>query len=87
MLDLYFTGLYDPKLTYSLGDVCILDGKTCVFNGTRFLDIGETSNSSYDPPKKIVYGVCKHCGAPLNDEKCEYCGVRNKSFAEERGLG
>lgn len=77
--ELKFLGTYDATLAYRVGDVCIIDGETCVFDGIGWQALGEVSNlSAPETPKKIVYGTCKHCGAPLKDEKCEYCGVINR---------
>ena len=72
-----FKGTYDPNKEYQTGDVVILDEDTCVFDGYSFqtIDKIEVLNSSYESPKKIIYGTCKHCGAPLRDKTCEYCGV------------
>lgn len=75
---LEYRGNYNPKENYHAGDICMIDGETNVFTGNAWEVLG--GSPSYTPytPKKIVYGTCKHCGAPLKDEVCEYCGVRNK---------
>ena len=76
-----FFGAYDSSTTYQTGDVCVLDGDTVIFDGKSWQTIGtvsDLSNRHDEEPKRIVYGNCKCCGAPLKSQRCEYCGVVNK---------
>jgi len=35
--------------------------------------------------EKIVAKTCKNCGAPLREDKCEYCGTEYENAKEKRG--
>lgn len=80
-MNVNFIGAYNPSIKYRIGDVCVLDDDMVVFDGESWQTIGavsDLSNRHNEKPKRIIYGNCKCCGAPLKSQRCEYCGVMNK---------
>lgn len=75
---LTFEGTYDKNKKYSVGDVVIKDGVTCVLSGSGFIDL-ETVEDAVDPTIKQDLSPlrCKCCGGTLirygRGVKCEYC--------------
>lgn len=64
-------GSYD-KLpdTGEIGDMIVIGDDLYIFTGDQYELIGKRELE----PQKIVPRVCKSCGAPLKNGKCEYCG-------------
>jgi len=64
------SGEHLPKTAES-GDIFTKDGIEYVMSDS-WIAIGDISNTE---PKKIIGKICSQCGAPLNGNKCEYCGT------------
>lgn len=67
----------------SIGDLCCECGRTLIFTGNTWEEIGTACDGQlHSAHKKIRYekNVCEHCGAPLQtllgeEVKCDYCGA------------
>ena len=78
---LTFEGTYDKNKKYSVGDVVIKDGVTCVFSGSGFIDLETVEDAVNTTDAAIKQDLsplrCKCCGGTLikygRGIKCEYC--------------
>lgn len=79
--DITYMGSEKPN-NPKLGNIAI-DNKTglcSIYSDNSWIDIATTiCNTSYFEPKveyrELKPSICSCCGAPLRNNKCEYCGT------------
>ena len=74
-----FMGVYDAKIDYGYGDVCLRDDICWIFDGKVWHELGETESIREPQYVEVIPTNCRNCGAPVHSSGyCPYCGTLNK---------
>ena len=69
-----FTSL--PKKA-NIGDLCKMSGAYYFYSDNKWIDVGDATTQPYYPTtitvEKMKPRLCTQCGAPLHNNKCEFC--------------